>query len=106
SVHGHALIDRELYIPESWTGDRDRCRDAGIGDDVEFTTKPQQVIAMLARLLTAGVPFMWFTADEAYGQNRDLRRWLEDQDVNYVMATRRDDLVTTRADRIARAEVL
>jgi len=32
SRHGHALIDRELYIPESWTADRDRCRDAGIGD--------------------------------------------------------------------------
>ena len=29
-----ALIDRELYLPEKWTGDRDRCRAAGIGDDV------------------------------------------------------------------------
>ncbi|BEK89380.1 IS701 family transposase [Nocardia seriolae] len=106
SVHGHALIDRELYVPESWTGDRDRCRAAGIGDEVEFATKPQQVITMVARLLAADVPFTWFTADEAYGQNRDLRRWLEDQDVNYVMATRRDDPVTTRADRVERADVL
>ena len=36
SVHGHALIDRELYFPPSWTEDRDRCRAAGIPDDVEF----------------------------------------------------------------------
>jgi SRSO17 transposase len=106
SRHGHALIDRELYVPESWTADRGRCHGAGIPAEVEFATKPQQVIAMLARVLEAGVPFEWFTADEAYGQNRDLRGWLEDRDVNYVMATRRDDPVTTRADRVERADVL
>jgi SRSO17 transposase len=33
---GRVLIDRELYVPASWTGDRDRCRAAGIGDDVAF----------------------------------------------------------------------
>ena len=38
---GHALIDRELYLPESWTADRDRCRAAGIPDEVEFATKPR-----------------------------------------------------------------
>src|SRR6478672_10972168 len=37
---GHALIDRELYLPESWTSDRVRCRAAGITDEVEFATKP------------------------------------------------------------------
>src|SRR5215813_8201389 len=42
SVHGQALIDRELYLPQSWTNDRDRCRDAGIPDSVEFATKPRQ----------------------------------------------------------------
>ncbi|WP_405181693.1 transposase [Nocardia sp. NBC_01377] len=89
-----------------WTSDRDRCADAGIPGDVEFATKPQQVIAMLGRVLAAEVPFTWFTADEAYGQNRELRRWLEDHDVNYVMATRRDDPVATRADRVERADVL
>jgi SRSO17 transposase len=106
SRHGHALIDRELYIPESWTCDRERCRDAGIGDEVEFATKPEQVIEMLARLLEAGVPFAWFTADEVYGQAGYLRDWLEDQDVPYVMATRRDHQLTTRADRSARADEL
>lgn len=37
---GHALIDRELYLPESWTSDRERCRTAGIPDEVEFSTTP------------------------------------------------------------------
>lgn len=64
------------------------------------------MIAMLERALAAKVPFMWFTADEAYGQAGYLRDWLEDQDVFYVMATRCDHLMTTRADRTARADVL
>ena len=49
SQAGHALIDRELYLPESWTSDRERCRAAGIADEVEFATKPVLAQAMLAR---------------------------------------------------------
>lgn len=90
-ARGHALIDRELYIPASWTADRDRCRAAGIPDDVEFATKPQLAQAMLARALGAGVPFAWFTADEVYGQAPYLRGWLEERDVFYVMAVKRRD---------------
>lgn len=42
SAHGRALLDRELYLPVSWTDDRPRCRDAAIDGEVEFATKPQQ----------------------------------------------------------------
>ena len=92
SSQGHALIDRELYIPASWTDDRDRCRAAGIPGDIEFATKPQLAQAMLARASEAGVPFAWFTADEVYGQAKYLRRWLEERGVAYVMAIRRRTL--------------
>jgi SRSO17 transposase len=95
SAHGHALIDRELYLPQSWTQDRDRCRAAGIPDDVDLITKPRQAQAMIGRPIDAGVPFSWFTADEAYGQAKYLQAWLEDQDVFYVMAIRRSDTLTT-----------
>jgi DDE superfamily endonuclease len=91
SARGHALIDRELYLPASWTEDRDRCRDAGIPDDVGLVTKAQLAQVMLARAIEAGVPFAWFTADEVYGQAKYLRRWLEDRSVAYVMAIRRSD---------------
>jgi SRSO17 transposase len=97
SVHGHALIDRELYLPQSWAGNRDRCRAAGVPDQVEFTTKPRQAQAMISRAIQAGVPFAWFTADEAYGQAKYLQVWLEDQDVFYVVAIRRSDTLTTSA---------
>ncbi len=105
SAAGHALVDRELYLPESWTDDRARCRVAGIPDDVEFATKPVLAQAMLDRAIQAGVPFSWVTADEAYGQVKYLRVWLEQRDVSYVLATRcNDDVITTactgRADKL------
>jgi SRSO17 transposase len=57
SVHGHALIDRELYLSQSWADDRDRRRAAGIPDQVGFITKPRQAQAMISRAIAAGVPF-------------------------------------------------
>jgi SRSO17 transposase len=94
SRHGHALIDRELYLPQSWAGDLDRRRAAGIPHEVEFTTKPRQAQVMISRAITAGVPFAWFTADETYGQAKYLQAWLEGQDVSYVMAVRCSDTLT------------
>jgi SRSO17 transposase len=103
---GRTLIDRELYLPKSWTDDRDRCRAAAVPDEVAFATKPEQARMMLQRALDAGVLFSWFTADEAYGQNPGLRSWLEEADVSYVMATRKDQQVpsglftTSRVDQM------
>lgn len=106
SAAGHALIDRELYLPTSWTDDRDRCRAAGVPDEVGFATKPAQAQAMLARALEAGVPFAWVTADEAYGQAHYLRDWLEAQDAAYVLATKRNDTLTTLSSDTSRADEL
>jgi SRSO17 transposase len=108
SPRGRALIDRELYLPKSWTEDRDRCVEAGIGQDVEFATKPKLAQRMLERLLAqhgrAAMP--WFTADEAYGDNPGLRDWLDEQKLNYVMAVSCDARFSTptgprRADELA-----
>jgi SRSO17 transposase len=95
SRYGHALIDRELYLPQSWAQDPQRCRAAGIPEEVEFATKPTQVQAMIARVAAAGVPFAWFTADETYGQAKWLQAWLEERDIFYVMAIRCSDTLTT-----------
>jgi SRSO17 transposase len=64
-----ALIDRELYIPEKWAQDRERCRAAGIGGEVKFATKPQLAKATIGRAVKAGAPFTWVTGDGAYGGN-------------------------------------
>src|SRR5262249_59660707 len=73
SARGHALIDRELYLPASWTGDRDRCRAAGVPDEVEFATKPRQAQAMIARALAAGAPLSRVTPPGAYRPAKILR---------------------------------
>ena len=106
SRYGRALIDRELYVPKSWTGDPDRCVKAPVPGEVEFATKPEQARSMLERAVEAEVPFAWFTGDEAYGQHRELREWCEQHDIHYVLATRKDHEVpaglhtTTRVDEL------
>jgi SRSO17 transposase len=59
---------------------------AGIAEDAAFATKPQLAHTMIERALAAGLPFAWFTADEAYGDNGPLREWLEDSELAYVVA--------------------
>jgi len=61
--------------------------------------------ALIGRVLEAGVPFAWFTADEVYGQAKWLRSWLEDRGVSCVMAIRRSDTFTMPAGE-QRADVL
>jgi SRSO17 transposase len=88
SPRGRAFIDRELYLPRCWTDDPDRCRAARMPEEVAFRTKPQLARVMLARALEAGVPAAWATADEAYGGDPSLRRWLEGRRVGYVLAVK------------------
>jgi SRSO17 transposase len=106
SRRGRAFIDRELYLPTSWTDDRLRCRQAGIPDEVAFATKHQLATTMLTRALDAGTPFTWVTADEAYGQAKSLRWWLEHRDVFHVLATRRTDTVLSMSLREERIDEL
>jgi SRSO17 transposase len=108
SPRGRALIDRELYLPKTWTDDRERCAEAGIGQDVAFATKPALTQKMLERLLAthgrAALP--WFSADEAYGDNPGLRNWLDEHDLHNVTAVSCDARFVTatgprQADELA-----
>jgi SRSO17 transposase len=83
---GHALIDRELYVPRGWIEDPDRCRVAGLPERVGFATKPALATRMLARALDAGVPAAWVTGDEVYGADPKLRAELEARGIGYVLA--------------------
>jgi SRSO17 transposase len=67
SDEGHALIDRRLYLPQSWTAAPDRLAAAHVPDDVTFATKPRLAVGMIARAIGAGVPFAWAAADSVYG---------------------------------------
>jgi SRSO17 transposase len=105
---GRALIDRELYLPCSWTGDEARLAGAQVPGGRQFRTKPPLLLLMIERAVAAGVPFSWVTADEAYGDNGPLRAFLEEEVIPYVLAVARDHLIATptgprRADVLAAA---
>ncbi len=89
---GAAFLDRALYLPEEWTMDRVRCREAGIPDEVEFATKGELAKQMLARAFAAGVPAQWVVGDTVYGYD-ELRLWLDEQQKNYVVAVPETHLV-------------
>jgi SRSO17 transposase len=103
---GHALIDRELYLPASWTGDPQRCQAAGIPEDTGFATKPALALRMITRALDAGVTAAWVTGDEVYGADPDLRKDLEERGIGYVLAVACSHVAVTgrrryRADELA-----
>src|SRR5580693_600943 len=103
---GRALIDRQSYLPKSWTEDRGRCREAGVGDDVQCAANPELARVMLGRALDTGVPAAWVTADEAYGRDGKFRDWLEQRRIGYVVAVAanqavRGDAGASRADVLA-----
>jgi SRSO17 transposase len=86
AAQGTALIDRALYLPQSWTDDRPRCRQAHIPDEVAFATKPKMALQMLQEAVAHDVPFGWVTGDSVYGDYRRIRLWLETLPKRYVLA--------------------
>ena len=110
SAKGRALPDRELYLPQVWSEDRERRREAGVPEDVGFQTKPRLARRMLERALESEVPFGWVAGDEVYGNDRNLRLWLEHQGIPHVLAIRSNEKLwagtekgplQVRADRLA-----
>ena len=87
---GHTLLDTRLYIPESWTNDRDRCRKAKIPDDVVFEKKALHAAHMYEAFKQQGHTCSWVTADEAYGKDPDFIKVLEDAKQPYVVAISKD----------------
>jgi SRSO17 transposase len=85
------LVDRELYLPAEWVGDRARCAEAGVPEEVPFATKPELARRMLERLRAAELPAAWVTGDTVYGGNRKLCAWLEEQRQPYVLAVAAND---------------
>jgi SRSO17 transposase len=94
---GHALIDRELYLPRPWAGDPGRRQAAGIPEGIAFATKPQLAQVMIARALDAGTPASWVAGDEVYGADPGLRACLEHRQVGYVLAVAKTSRVATGA---------
>ena len=97
SPAGHALIDRELYLPGSWIADPARCAAAGISPTTVFATKPGLARRMIGRALDAGTPAGWVTGDEVYCAGPHLRADLERRQIGYVLAVSASHPVATGA---------
>ena len=70
----HCLLDGELFLPESWAADRDRCREAGIPDDMVYRPKWQIALELVDRAVANGIRFEWLTFDEGYGGKPEFLR--------------------------------
>ena len=90
---GHALIDRELYLPEDWCSDLPRRQAAHIPESVTFATKPELARRMIQRAQSARLPIRWVVADTVYGHSPDLRLWVEEQGYAYALAVPSSEVV-------------
>lgn len=87
SRHGHAFIDRALYLPKAWTGDPERLAATHIPEGTAFATKPALAVQMIERAIAADVPFSWAAADSVYGVG-DIEQALRRAGKGYVLGVR------------------
>ena len=91
--HGHAFIDRELYLPKSWTDDPARMAKAHVPQEIidsasgGFATKPALARAMIERAIAAEVPFSFVAADSVYGVG-DMEMTLRRAGKGYVLGVK------------------
>jgi SRSO17 transposase len=80
----HCLIDGELFLPESWSNDRERCREAGIPDTMVYRPKSEIALELYDRAVGHGVRMEWLTFDEWYGAKPQFLRALDDRQQKFV----------------------
>jgi SRSO17 transposase len=102
---GAAFIDRALYLPQEWAGDRDRRAEAGVPEETKFASKIELAQQMLARAFAAGVPARWVVGDALYGRSHKLRRWLEERGRPYALMIPKTNAVRYRGRRELAARV-
>jgi SRSO17 transposase len=112
SRHGHAFIDRALYLPKDWTDDPARLKATSVPGGIGFSTKPRLAVKMIERAIAAGVPFRFVAADSVYGVG-DIERDLRRAGKGYVLGVNsnhrftswgKPQLVAGTAEQIAKAQ--
>lgn len=80
-----APVAARLYLPESWTKDRERCQGAGVPEEVEFKTKPQIAIELIDQALSGGVTPAPLLADSAYSDSWEFRQALRERSLEFFL---------------------
>jgi SRSO17 transposase len=96
----HCLLDGELYLPKSWSGDRDRCREAGIPDDMVYRPKWKIGLELYDRAAGNGLHFDWMTFDEGYGSKPEFLRGLSARNQRFVGEVPRNFMGWVKAPRV------
>ena len=82
---GSGCIGLRLYLPEAWTDDRERCRAAGVPDEVVFEKKWQLALNLLDQALSWGLKKRTVLADAGYGESTEFRDGLAERGLRYVV---------------------
>lgn len=85
SRRDHTLVDFRLYLPKEWTGDRTRCREAGVPTRTTFRTRHELALEMLAEH-GATLPHRWISGDDEMGRPAPFRRELRGKNERYLLA--------------------
>jgi SRSO17 transposase len=96
----HCLLDGELYLPKSWSGDRDRCREAGIPDDMVYRPKWKIALELYDRATGNGLHFDGMTFDEGYGGKPEFLRELSARNQRFVGEVPRNFMGWIKAPRV------
>ncbi len=95
----HCLLDGELFLPESWSNDRERCRQAKIPDDVIYRPKTEIAIELYQRARENGLRFEWLTFDEWYASKPAFLDVLQSENQKYIGETHRRHMIWAEAPR-------
>jgi len=97
----YTLLDGEVFLPDqTWHEDRQRCRQAGIGDGIVYRPKWQIALEQYHRAVGNGLRFAWLTFDEGYGRNQRFLRELDHLGQNYVAEVPVDVMAWTRRPQV------
>jgi len=80
----HCLLDGELFLPESWSEDRERCQEAGIPEEMTYRPKTEIALELYDRAVANGIRFAWLTFDEWYGAKPEFLQALEGRKQSFV----------------------
>lgn len=85
---GSGCIGLRLYLPENWTNDRERCRAAGVPDDVNYEPKWKLALGLIDQACAWGVRPPITLADSGYGDTTDFRDGLTNRGLIYNVAVK------------------
>ena len=95
----HCLVDGDLFLPESWSNDRERCRAAKIPDDIVYRPKSEIALELYERALGNGLHFDWLTFDEWYTSKPAFLDALQSNNQKYIGETHRRHMIWAKSPR-------